>query len=106
NWDLIIFDEAHKLSAYKYGKRKHISKRYEAAEALSKRCEHLLLLTATPHRGRKDTFKYLLQLLDDDIFATDQLVTNRISEISKEGANKFFIRRLKEEMRGWENERL
>lgn len=106
SWDMIIFDEAHKLSAYKYGKRKYVSKRYEAAEALSKRCEHLLLLTATPHRGRKDTFKYLLQLLDDDIFATDQLVTNRISEISKEGANKFFIRRLKEEMRGWEGEPL
>jgi len=106
SWDLIIFDEAHKLSAYKYGQRKYVSKRYEAAEALSKKCEHLLLLTATPHRGRKDTFKYLLQLLDDDIFATDQLVTERISEISKEGANKFFIRRLKEEMRGWEGEPL
>ena len=106
SWDLIIFDEAHKLSAYKYGRRKYVSKRYEAAEALSRLCEHLLLLTATPHRGRKDTFKYLLQLLDSDIFATDQLVTTRISEISKKGANKFFIRRLKEEMRGWQGEPL
>ncbi len=101
NWDLIICDEAHKLSAFDYGQKKYRSKRYQALELLAERCEHLLLLTATPHRGRKDTFKNLLQLLDQDIFASDDLVTDRVNEISESGVNKFFIRRLKEEMHDW-----
>lgn len=102
HWDLIIVDEAHKLSAFDYGRKKYVSKRYEAIDTLSQRCEHLLLLTATPHRGRRDTFKNLLQLLDRDIFASDNLVTSRIKAYESEGVNKFFIRRLKEQMRDWE----
>jgi len=105
-WDLVIFDEAHKLSAYEYGEKIYKSKRYEAAHILSQQCEHLLLLTATPHRGRKDTFKRLLQLLDDDIFATADLATERVRELSMNGANKFFIRRLKEDMKDWDGNAL
>ena len=101
-WDIIIFDEAHKLSAYDYGEKIYKSRRYEAAHILSKQCEHLLLLTATPHRGRKDTFKRLLQLLDEDIFATEDLATERVKELSHNGVNKFFIRRLKENMKDWD----
>ena len=56
-----------------------MSKRYNALETLAAKCEHLLLLTATPHRGRRDTFKNLLQLLDEDIFASDSLVTSRVN---------------------------
>ena len=102
DWDLIICDEAHKLSAFDYGQKRYRSKRYQALELLSERSEHLLLLTATPHRGRRDTFKNLLQLLDPDIFASDSLVTERVKEISENGVNKFFIRRLKEEMKDWD----
>ena len=105
-WDLVIFDEAHKLSAFEYGEKIYKSKRYEAAHILAQQCEHLLLLTATPHRGRKDTFKRLLQLLDDDIFATADLATERVRELSMNGANKFFIRRLKEDMKDWDGNAL
>ena len=105
-WDMIIVDEAHKLSAYDYGNRQYKSLRYDAIERMSTKCEHLLLLTATPHRGRKDTFKNLLQLLDEDIFANDALVEERINDLGKTGANKFFIRRLKEEMKDWEGAKL
>ena len=101
SWDMIIVDEAHKLTAFDYGQKRYLSKRYQALEDLAAQCEHLLLLTATPHRGRKDTFKNLLQLIDKDIFATDNLVTDRIKEIGEKGVNKFFIRRLKEEMKDW-----
>ena len=101
-WDMVIFDEAHKLSAYEYGERTYKSRRYEAAAQLSKQCEHLLLLTATPHRGRADTFKRLLQLLDEDIFATAEVASERVKELSEDGNNKFFIRRLKEDMQDWD----
>ncbi len=106
HWDLIIFDECHKLSAYDYGVKQYLSQRYKAAYTLSHQCEHLLLLTATPHRGRKDTFKKLLQLLDEDIFATDDIASIRIKELEHNGINKFFIRRLKEDMKDWQGQPL
>lgn len=101
HWDLIIFDECHKLSAYDYGNKQYLSQRYKAAQVLSQQCEHILLLTATPHRGRTDTFKRLLQLLDEDIFATSEIASTRIKELEHNGINKFFIRRLKEDMKDW-----
>jgi len=121
-WDLIVVDEAHKLSAYEYGTKVERSDRYQAVEALAPRTDHLLFLTATPHRGRKDTFRRLLMLLDQDLFQKDELVTQRIHEAvglygtpmeSFEGEaaisnarNRFFLRRLKEEMVNWENQAL
>ncbi|MFN8305905.1 MAG: helicase-related protein [Ferruginibacter sp.] len=102
HWDLIVFDECHKLSAYDYGQKQYLSQRYKAAQVLSQQCEHILLLTATPHRGRTDTFKKLLQLLDEDIFATDEIASTRIKELEHNGINKFFIRRLKEDMKDWQ----
>ncbi|MCP4148664.1 MAG: DEAD/DEAH box helicase family protein, partial [bacterium] len=101
-WDIIVVDEAHKLSAFDYGTKRYVSKRYQAMEMLAAKCEHLLLLTATPHRGRTDTFRNLLQLLDEDVFASDSMVTTRIRETSETGVNKFFIRRLKEQMKDWD----
>ncbi|MCB9047414.1 MAG: DUF3883 domain-containing protein [Chitinophagales bacterium] len=101
HWDIIVFDECHKLSAYDYGNKVYKSRRYEAAQKLSQLCEHILLLTATPHRGRTDTFKKLLQLLDEDIFATEELASTRVKEMEHDSSNKFFIRRLKEDMKDW-----
>ncbi len=118
-WDFIIVDEAHKLSAYEYGVKVDRSERYQAVEALAPRTDHLLFLTATPHRGRKDTFRRLLMLLDEDLFQEDELVTARISKSAApvgeafEGEaaiararNRFFLRRLKEEMVGWDSQPL
>jgi hypothetical protein len=92
SWVLIVVDEAHKLSVFNYGSKLYVSNRYHALETWAPKCEHLLLLTATPHRGRRDIFKNLLQLLDEDIFASDSLVTSRIRKIGETGINKFFIR--------------
>ena len=103
SWDIVIVDEAHKLSAYDYTDKKEVSRRYASVEAISKKTEHLLLLTATPHRGRRDTFKYLLQLLDPEIFSSETLIPKRVQELTKTGVNRFFIRRLKEEMKDWQN---
>lgn len=106
HWDLVVFDECHKLSAYDYGAKQYLSQRYKAAQVLSQQCEHILLLTATPHRGRKDTFKKLLQLLDEDIFATNDLASTRVQELEQNGINRFFIRRLKEDMKDWQGQPL
>jgi len=119
-WDMVIVDEAHKLSAYEYGVKVDRSERYQAIEALAPRTDHLLFLTATPHRGRKDTFRRLLMLLDEDLFQADELVTERIgrSNAAQSGEafeaetaiakarNRFFLRRLKEEMVGWDTQPL
>lgn len=118
-WDMVIVDEAHKLSAYEYGIKVDRSERYQAVEALAPRTDHLLFLTATPHRGRKDTFRRLLMLLDEDLFQEDELVTARIGKAAPQDGeafqgeaaiararNRFFLRRLKEEMVGWDSQPL
>ena len=118
-WDLVVVDEAHKLSAYEYGAKLEESERYKAVKALVHKTDHLLFLTATPHRGRKDTFRRLLLLLDEDLFQKDEHVADRVREqaaafgddfeserpISK-ARNRFFLRRLKEEMVDWDNQPL
>lgn len=76
-WDLLVVDEAHKLSAYEYGSKVEESDRYKAIKALANKTDHLLFLTATPHRGRKDTFRRLLLLLDQDLFQKDEYVSAR-----------------------------
>ncbi len=122
-WDLVVVDEAHKLSAYEYGARLEESERYKAIKALAPKADHLLFLTATPHRGRKDTFRRLLLLLDEDLFQKDEHVAQRVREqaapyVTSDGEdfederpiskarNRFFLRRLKEEMVDWDGQPL
>lgn len=62
-WDLIIFDEAHRLSRRQYGLKLDASERFQLAQTLRTRTEHLLLLSATPHQGMQDKFVALLELL-------------------------------------------
>lgn len=120
-WDIIVVDEAHKLSAYEYGAKIEESARYKAVKALANKTDHLLFLTATPHRGRKDTFRRLLLLLDEDLFQKDEHVTDRVQEQSEfcdgdeefeserpitKARNRFFLRRLKEQMVDWDDQPL
>jgi len=67
-WDLVIFDEAHKLSAHFYGQELKRTKRFQFAEALGAHTRHLLLMTATPHNGKEEDFQLFLSLLDSDRF--------------------------------------
>lgn len=96
SWDLVIFDEAHKLSAYRYGPtRIEKTKRYMLAEKLAERTKHLLLMTATPHKGDDENFRMLLSLLDDKVFASSAGMKRAL-----EGDNSpYFLRRMKESMR-------
>ncbi|GBU26706.1 RNA helicase [Treponema sp. R8-4-B8] len=67
-WDLIICDEAHKMSATISGDKEQHTKRYNLGLLLSTITRHFLLLTATPHNGKEDDFQLFLRLLDGDRF--------------------------------------
>ena len=67
-WDLIIVDEAHKLSAHYFGSKAEKTQRYKLGELLGSKTRHLLLMTATPHNGKDEDFQLWLSLLDSDRF--------------------------------------
>ncbi|WP_105034120.1 helicase-related protein [Cryobacterium aureum] len=68
-FDLIVVDEAHRMSASWFGGELKASKRFQLGELLSERARHLLLMTATPHNGKDEDFQTFLSLLDRDRFA-------------------------------------
>ena len=68
DWDIIVCDEAHKMSASFFGGDIHPTKRYKLGKLLSTLTRHFLLLTATPHNGREEDFQLFLALLDGDRF--------------------------------------
>ena len=67
-WDLVVFDEAHKLAAHFYGNKLEKTGRFKLAEKLGAQTRHLLLMTATPHNGKEEDFQLFLSLLDTDRF--------------------------------------
>ena len=67
-WDLVVFDEAHKLSAHYFGTKLEKTARFRLAERIGERTRHLLLMTATPHNGKDEDFQLFLSLLDSDRF--------------------------------------
>ncbi len=67
-WDLVVFDEAHKLSAHFYGNEVKKTGRFKLAEKIGLHARHLLLMTATPHNGKEEDFQLFLSLLDSDRF--------------------------------------
>ncbi len=98
HWDLVIVDEAHKMSAYVYGNKTSRTERYRLGEILSKNTRHFLFLTATPHRGNPENFRLLLDLLEPGFFGTYELIEESIER----GDNPLFIRRLKEDLRDFD----
>ncbi|HOQ40906.1 MAG TPA: helicase-related protein [Smithellaceae bacterium] len=67
-WDLIVFDEAHKLAAHFCNNKLEKTGRFRLAEKLGAHTRHLLLMTATPHNGKDEDFQLFLSLLDADRF--------------------------------------
>ncbi|MCW8087708.1 helicase-related protein [Sabulicella glaciei] len=67
-WDLIICDEAHRMSATYFGGDVKYTKRYQVGQRLGQICRHLLLMSATPHNGKEEDFQLFMALLDGDRF--------------------------------------
>ena len=90
-WDLVIVDEAHRMSARD---ETHKSQRYKLGELLRDGADHVLLLTATPHKGDPQNFTLFLQLLDRDAYAD----VKSIREAMERRRAPFYLRRTKEAM--------
>ena len=67
-WDLIICDEAHRMSGHYLGGDLKLTRRYRLGQLLGTRCRNFLLMTATPHNGKEEDFQLFLALLDGDRF--------------------------------------
>ncbi len=96
HWDLIIVDEAHKMSATFFGRELKTTKRYDLGEVLGRVTRHLLLMTATPHNGKEPDFRLFMSLIDPDRFLgraknTDEKVdaTDLMRRMIKEDLLKF-----------------
>ncbi|MGB8647228.1 MAG: helicase-related protein [Anaerolineae bacterium] len=91
HWDLVIVDEAHRMSWTPPSRK---TSRYALGELLRDTTDHYLLLTATPHKGDPENFRLFLQLLDPDAFAD----VRSIHEAIDRRRAPFYLRRTKEAM--------
>ncbi|HVT24167.1 MAG TPA: DUF3883 domain-containing protein [Rhizomicrobium sp.] len=89
HWDLIIVDEAHKMSANSADKK---TLAYQLGEALSGMTDHYLLMTATPHKGNPQNFCMFLSLLDRDVYGD----VKSLEEAMQRHDAPFYLRRVKE----------
>jgi superfamily II DNA or RNA helicase len=89
HWDLIIVDEAHKMSAYSADKK---TLAFQLGEQLSQMTDHFLLMTATPHKGDAENFCLFLSLLDKDVYGD----VRSLEEAMTRQEAPFYLRRVKE----------
>ena len=108
DWDLVICDEAHKMSASFFGGDIKETKRYKLGKMLSGLTRHFLLMTATPHSGKEEDFQLFMALLDGDRFEgrfRDGVHTVDVSDLMrrmvKEDLLRFDGRRLFPERRAY-----
>ena len=99
-WDLVIVDEAHKMSAHLYGPRLEKTKRFQLGEKLRDQARNLLLLTATPHNGKDEDFLAFMTLLDRDRFA------GRLRDKALPDTRDIMRRKVKESLLTFDGKRL
>jgi superfamily II DNA or RNA helicase len=101
DWDLVVFDEAHKLSARLYGDEVKRTLRYNLAELVRDRTRNLLLMTATPHNGSNEDFMLFMSLIDPDRFTGRLRNTKDLPDVSD-----VMRRYVKENLRTFDGKRL
>lgn len=92
-WEVIVFDEAHHLSRTRSGKKTVTTQNYKLAEALRSHTRDLLFLSATPHQGNPFQFWSLIQLLNDQLFARPEELSEHRGMLAR-----VMIRRTKREV--------
>jgi len=104
-WDLVVVDEAHRMSAHRFGGEVKETRRYRLGKVLAQASRHFLLMTATPHDGKDEDFQLFLALLDPDRFegrptdATVPDVSDLLRRMVKERLLRFDGKRLFPERR-------
>ena len=94
-YDLVVFDEAHKLSARRETDLTvEKSRRYEMAERIAAQGRHLLLMTATPHMGKDEPYYFLWRLLEPELLSTPEA----FRRLTPDQKQRHLLRRMKEEM--------
>lgn len=88
HWDVIVIDEAHNIAA----RGKSVSQRATLAETLSNKCDSFILLSATPHDGRKESFASIIKLLDPTAISN-------VDDYRKDDVRALVIRRFKKDVR-------
>ena len=101
DWDLVVVDEAHRMSAHYFGSELKTTKRYELGRLLGRIARHLLLMTATPHAGKEEDFQLFMALLDSDRF--EGRFRDGVHSIDTKGLMR---RMVKEELRTFEGKPL
>jgi superfamily II DNA or RNA helicase len=91
HWDLVIVDEAHRMSASSADNKTYA---YQLGEALSEMTDHYLLMTATPHKGDPGQFCLFLRLLDQDVYGD----VKSLEEAMRRNSAPFYLRRTKESL--------
>jgi superfamily II DNA or RNA helicase len=98
-WDLVVFDEAHRLTARDYGSKTEKTLNYRLAEELCNRTRDFIFLTGTPHDGNDSKFRNLLKTLEPQvvfsrqekgIFFGDLILKNRKSEARDAEGERLF----------------
>ena len=90
-WDCVVIDEAHNVAGASVPER-HLA--YRLARLLSRRTDSMLLTTATPHNGKRETFGRLISLLDPSAIPDPDF-----KEYTAEDIKGFFLMRFKEDVR-------
>ena len=101
-WDLVVVDEAHKMSATYQGDDVKETKRYKLGRCLEKVARHFLVMTATPHNGKPEDFQLFMALLDEDSFAGKY----RKGVHSSDSPKHLMRRRVKEDLLRFDGTRL
>jgi superfamily II DNA or RNA helicase len=89
-WDLVVFDEAHRLTPTAAGF-------HQVGRLLAKNTPRALLMTATPHRGKEWLFRHLLHLVDPAIYPDPGSDPNVALSTLRPGPIHF-LRRMKEDL--------
>jgi len=82
DWDLVVVDEAHKMSAHYNGGTVTETRRYKLGKIAGSVTRHLLLMTATPHAGIQENFQLFLALLDADRFEGRAPNSQRVPDLA------------------------